>query len=146
MRGKMDLVVIGAGLVFAVVLGLYLFDKKGSPELQSMKSSLTEINASLNTLTGGLNKTAVLAGSNEIRMTEILKRISDLEKEADATEEMCLRLREGQAKLNDRISMKRPIVKVPTGPIQVEIYDNPPRLPQKKGLGKGLGAVLKDAR
>lgn len=135
-------------VVLFILVGLYILDNKDKGKAKDFfletKVSLNSMKSDFEILTEAVDKTAITGASNEQRVNDILKRTEALEKEADATELMCLKLREGQSQLNDRISRKRPVIKMPHGPIAVEIYDNPPRLP-KTNLGKGMKAILKDA-
>lgn len=146
-------------VVTFLLVGIYILENRNKTDAKDLsllvKEDVGRMKTDVGTLTGAVNRVAIESASNEQRVNDILKRTEALEKEADATEEMCLKLREGQSQLNDRISRKRPVIKMPTGAIQVEILPGTnPKKDYASGsgsaknnavLGKGMKAILKDA-
>lgn len=63
---------------------------------------------------------------NELMLTSI----KNIKKEVDATQDHCAKLRDSQLHLQETLASKRPLLKIPPGPFQVEIFT-----PSKK-MGK----------
>ncbi len=72
---------------------------------------------------------SVCRGSEKMR--------KDTKKEIEAVQDHCAKLREGQFDLQNQVSKKRPLIKLPTGPIQVEIYTPSKNMGGKKQPKKG---------
>lgn len=87
-----------------------------------------------------------IARTNDIRVTDLLKQVVETQAEVQALQDHFAKLRESHFDLNGRVSKKRPIVKLPTGPIQVEIYQRTAEpaktVNDKKPLGRGVSAII----
>lgn len=55
-----------------------------------------------------------------------------LKKDIADVQDHCARLREGQFELQNQVSKKRPLIRIPKGPIQLEIYTPSKNLGSKK--------------
>lgn len=87
--------------------------------------------AEANTKVNGFDQ-AIKAGSD---------KIDKFKDEMDVFREQCLKLRGDQINMNEALSKKRPIVKLPTGPIQIEILGpSTPQAPraQKQSIPQGV--------
>ncbi len=139
--------------VLITLIGLYFANSRDSGDFEEVKKLFLESMAEISTvksdviiLRGSMDRIAATGASNELRMNDILKRATEAEKQIASMQEHCVNLREGQYRLQDSISKKRPVIKVPKGPIEVEIYQREISSKKTAGLGRGMKAILRDAK
>lgn len=132
------------------------FNQKVTEELAEVEENFKTTDTNIQTLGKSNEELKEIVTANDLRMKDLIKRQAELENEIESVQVHCEKLHHGQHALNDRISKKRPVIKMPSGPIAVEIYQQPstydpsnppPKLQplKKRGLGRGVAAVLGDS-
>lgn len=155
-------VIVGVGIIFGllvlmVLMGLWVWDRADESAYNRVDKNFNEFKAGVLPEFEKVKKTSIDAGAmawtNEQRVNSLVKRVEDLEKEAGHAQDHYAKLREGQFDLQNKLSNKRPVVRLPAGAIQVEIYSKPfkpstdkptPKNNKRQPLGRGVRSLLRD--
>lgn len=145
--GAMVLIFCSCVVIFA--LAVMIYEKRESTASQMIVNELRRAQDEVKRLNELVtsNVSTVISCKSKVEQFELMIE-SRLKKCDDALEvfrDQVGETREKQIKLQDALSNKRPIVKVPTGAIQVEIYQGKPNPAQtKKALGKGVKSLIRE--
>ncbi len=130
----MDLIayaVFYAGIVAIALSIIYLLDSKSQVKQTELTEKIAEV-ASRNLemykeIREFKSCHARLMAENEAYVADVI----EAKQEVNKLQEHCARLRQGQINLQDKVSKRRPVLKM-EGPIQVEIYSPKKNLGAKK--------------
>lgn len=155
------LLIILAGCVAFVVLGLYFYEKREDEAYSNTLTKVSEVKAlyekSEKEKEGYkklLDDATAEAKAASIKVGALEAEVTKLNDAMDVFRDQVMDTREKQVKLREILATKKTQVVLPQGAIQVEILKSaaPPKIPAGpppvpgKGLGKGMGAVLKDQK
>lgn len=118
------------GLIAIVLAIIYLVHDKEEGRYQKVSLKLSETSKRNVDLFAENKKLHEKFKLVEEKIDEFSRKIEDSEKTIDDIQTHCAKLRKSQISLQDQISKKRPLIKMPKGPIAIEVYT-----PTTKGMG-----------
>jgi len=145
------LLLIFAACVAVMFVAVYVYNKADDTAYDKVQKSFAAYKVDqeilLDEISKRANEAATLSANHESTIAELVKRVDEMEAEIDRAQDHFEKLRGQQFDLQNTISKKRPIVKMPSGPIQVEIYSKPAAVsptPKRKPLGRGVKSLLNE--
>lgn len=126
----MSYIVFYLGVTAVIAAGLYMFHDNETSKYSKLQKQIQEV-AQRNLEVWKTNK-EYKDGFDAAwaRLLAVEGKISELSVEVESLQTHCAKLRKSQLSLQEKVSTKRPLIKLPTGAIQVEIFT------PSRGLGK----------
>lgn len=138
------LVVIFCCCIVIFALAIVIYEKREATASQSVLIELKKAQSDIKRLEDLVSSNVSTCISVRSRVEQMESVVGDrLKKCDDALEifrDQVSETREKQMKLQDVLSQKRPVVKLPQGAIQVEIFQGTP----KKPVGKGVKSLIRE--
>ncbi len=127
------------GAVFLVLGGIMLYEIKDKATNEELKTEIFSLKQHIKTLSDTTLGNSNSVANCNLRLNAMDEALKSLKSELDVFRDQVGETREKQIKLQDAISKKRPIVKMPEGPIVFEVMTS-----DKAELFKRAKKQLKD--
>lgn len=140
--------VLGAAMLFSSV---FVYSKANDTDGTKTLRMISELKAKQTEMESLLLSNIETVGNNNVKVDGVLKLVEtvkayclEMEHEIDSVQLHCDKIREGQIKLQDQLSNKRPVIKI-QNPIPVQVVDNiKTSTTLVKPLGQGIKAIIKN--
>lgn len=143
-----SLLLIFVACIVTMFAAVWVYNKNEDTAFHETKRTIDDLRTKLKEQETLLQSNIGTVASANLRVQAAESKVAEFEKQVEAVQDHCAKLRECQIALQDALSKKRPVFK-PSGPIQVEIFtsDKAPKSPHgKKPLGKGIKSLLKETQ
>ena len=134
-----SIVTIFACCVVVFAMAVYVYSRKEDTASDLLRSEIRYMKSELKRMEDIFASNVVTISNTNLKLQGLEMRTARLADEMDIVRDQVSETREKQISLRDDLSRKRPVVKMPSGPIQVEFYHNP-----KKPVGKGIKSLIKE--